>query len=30
MLFTLFSIADIDRDDTISYDEFKAVMQAKV
>ena len=29
MLFTIFSVADINRDDSISFDEFKAVMQAK-
>jgi Ca2+-binding EF-hand superfamily protein len=28
MLFSIFSVADINRDDTISFDEFKTVMQA--
>ena len=28
MLFTIFSVADINRDDAISFDEFKAIMQA--
>ena len=30
MLFTIFSVADVNRDDSISFDEFKAIMQAKV
>ena len=30
MLFTTFSVADVNRDDSISFDEFKAIMQAKV
>lgn len=29
MLFTVFSVADINRDDTVTFDEFKAVMQYK-
>lgn len=28
MLFTIFDVADINRDDSISFDEFKAIMQA--
>ena len=28
MLFTIFSVADVNRDDAISFDEFKMVMQA--
>jgi len=28
MLFTIFSVADINRDDSISFDEFKTIMQA--
>ena len=30
MVFTIFSVGDVNRDDSISFDEFKAIMQASI
>ena len=30
MVFTIFSVGDINRDDSISFDEFKTIMQATI